>query len=394
MTKWLGQARLFVADNAGVLAAALLVVAALGGFAAYTAHSDPGTDTEQRQVSSWSSTATYTQEATVRTETAVFDRGETLTDRSVYLESVAPVLSGTFSYSYDASAQGALAANVTLTLVTRSVGENTEFWRDERTLTTRTVETIGPNEELSVPFSVNITAQQQRIEEIEAQLGGTPGEAEMVVRSTLRLTGQRNGLAVDESIQHALSIQPRGGTYNVDAGSPVTDTGRQIEQTEVVAGYGPLRSIGGPVLLVLAVIGLGVLGIGRVTGLTAVSERERAWITFQSERRTFGEWITRGTIPTEAMDARTVTVDSLAGVVDVAIDSNRRVIEDPSREMFAVMLDETTYRYEPPSRPDEERLLTTPSATAQSTEDGEALPDGDGSEAEADDEGGTDQSSQ
>ncbi|WP_436902999.1 DUF5305 domain-containing protein [Halovenus halobia] len=376
MRRWLGRARLFVASNADVLAVGLLLVAALGGFASYTAHADPGTEIEQRQVSSWSSTATYTHEATVQAETPVFERGETLTDRSVYLESIAPVLNGTFQYSYDASAQGALAANATLALVVRSVGENTEFWRDERTLTAQTVEGLGPNEELSVPFSVNVTEQQRRIADIEEQLGGTPGESEMVVQSTLRLTGQRNGLPVNETIQHSLSIQNSGGTYSVATDSPVSDSGQQRERVEVVAGYGPLRSVGGPVLLVAGILGLVALGVGRVAGWTAVSERERAWVEFQSDRRTFNEWVTQGTIPSEAMTARVVTVDSLEGVVDVAIDSNRRVIEDPSREIFAVMLDETTYRYEPPSRPAErDRLLTAPGTAAQTTENGEEPPD-------------------
>lgn len=381
MRSWLGRARLFIANNADVLAVGLLLVAALGGVASYSVHADPGTEIEQRQVSSWSSTASYTHEATVRAETPVFERGETLSDRSIYLESIAPVVDGTFRYSYDASAQGALAANATLTLVVRSVGEDTEFWRDERTLTTQTVESLGPNEELSVPFSVNITAQQQRIDGIEEQLGGTPGESEMVVRSTLRLTGQRNGMPVNETIQHGLSIQTGGGTYSVATDSPATDSGQQRERVEVVASYGPLRSVGGPALLVAGIVGLAVLGVGRVAGWTAVPERERAWTAFQSERQTFDEWITQGTIPPEAMDARVVSVDSLEGLVDVAIDSNRRVIEDESRETFAVILDETTYRYEPPSPPAErEGVLATSGTTAQASDDAEALPDGEGNE--------------
>jgi hypothetical protein len=384
MRRWLGQIRLVVADNAGVLAAVLLAVAALGGVGSYTTHADPGTEIEQRAVSSWSSTATYTHEATVQTETDVFEQGEVLTGRSAYLQSIAPVLNGTLQYNYDASAESSLTANARLTLVLRSVGENTVFWRDERTLTTRTVDRLGPGEQFSVPFSVNITAQQQRIERIEEQLGGTPGETELAVQSQLRLTGQRNGVAVNETIQHGLSIQTSGGTYSVSADGPATDSGRQIERTAVTASYGPLRSVGAPALVVLAVVCLAALAVGKVTGWTTVPERERTWVAFQSERQTLDEWITQGTIPPDASADRVVTVDSLEGLVDVAIDSNRRVLEDESRELFAVLLEETTYRYEPPSPPTREGLLATPGTTDQTTDGAEAIPDGEGNDPDAD----------
>ena len=380
MREWLGQARLFVADNAGVLAVGLLVVAALGGFASYTAHADPGTEVQQRQVSSWSSTATYTHQATVQAETPVFERGETLTDRSVYLEAIAPVLNGTFQYSYEASAGGSLTANATLTLVLRSVGEDTEFWRDEQILATETTQSLNPTEEIDIPFSVNITDQQNRTEQIEEQLGGTPGESEIRVQSTLRLTGQRNGQPVNETITHGLTIQASGGTYSVTTDSAATNSGRETESVRVVASYGPLRSVAGPLVAVFSVLGLvGVVG-GKLSGWATVSESEREWIDFESERRTFDEWLTQGTVPADAMDGQTVDVDSLEGLVDVAIDSNRRVIEDHSRNLFAVLLEETTYRYEPPTPPAErDGLLATPRTTTGSA-DGDTATDSDGDE--------------
>ena len=368
MRRWLEQLRLLIADNVAIFVAGLFLLSVLGGFVTYTTHVDPGTEIEQQEMSNWRSTAAYTHEATVQTQTPVFTVGETLTDQSVYLQSIAPILNGTFQYSYDASASGSLTANATLTLVLRSVGENTEFWRDEQTLATTRTQQLGPSEEFAVPFSVNVTDQQRRINEIEEELGGTPGESEVSVQTTLRLTGQRNGQPVNETITHGLAIQTGGGTYSVATDSAVTNSGRQSEPVRVAASYGPLRSAGGPLVVVLSVLGLaGVVG-SWASGLATVSESEREWIDFQSERQTFDEWLTQGTVPSDAMDGRTVEVDSLEGLVDVAIDSNRRVIEDPSRDIFAVLLDETTYQYEPPTPPaDGDSVLATPGTTAGST---------------------------
>lgn len=355
MSKWLGQLRLFVDDNATAFAVVLMVFVLAGGAVTYGTHVSPGTEIDQRETATWSSTTAYTHQATVQEETPVFAEGETLTDRTVYLQSVAPVLNGTFQYGYQASAGGSLSANATVSLVTRSVSEETEFWREERELTTGAAQSLGPGEQFSVPFSINITDEQRRIETIESQLGGTPGEAELTVRTTLTLTGQRNGEPVERTRTHTFSIETGGQIYSVTGNSDATDGGEQTERRRVTASYGPLRSLGGPVLGVLSLVGLvGLAGLW-ATGSLALSETEREWLAFQSDLDTFEEWVSRGTVPDDET-VRTIEIDSLEGLVDVAIDSNRRVVFDESRNRFVVVLEETRYRYDPPDPPGDDPL--------------------------------------
>lgn len=356
MSKWLGQLRLFVDDNAAVFAVVLTVLVLAGGVAIYSTHVSPGTEIEQQETATWSSTATYTHQATVQEETPVFAEGETLTDRSVYLQSIAPELNGSFQYSYQASAGGQLSANATVSLVTRSASDETEFWSEERELVSATEQSLGPSEQLTIPFSINLTDQQRRVETIESQLGGTPGETELTVRTTLTLTGQRNGDPVEETSNHTVSIDSDGQTYSVTGDTADTDGGEQTERERVTASYGPLRSAGGPVLVVLSLGALGVLAAMRVTDSLALSEAEREWIAFQSDLDTFEEWVSRGTVPDDSGTAGPIEIDSLEGLVDVAIDSNRRVVFDESRNQFVVVLEETRYRYDPPNPPGDDPL--------------------------------------
>lgn len=359
MSKWLGQLRLFVDDNAAAFAIVLAVLVLAGGFVTYTTHVSPGTEIEQRETATWSSTASYTHQATVQEETPVFAENETLTDQSVYLQSIAPELNGSFQYSYRASAGGSLTANATVSLVMRSVSEETEFWREERELATAAEQSLGPNEQLTVPFSINITDQQRRVETIESQLGGTPGTAAFTVQTTLTLTGQRNGEPVEQTRNHTFSIDSEGQTYSVAGDTADTDGGEQTERERVTASYGPLRSAGGPILAVFSLVALGVLAVLWATDSLALSEAERDWLAFQSDLDTFEEWVSRGTVPDDSGTTGTIEIDSLEGLVDVAIDSNRRVVFDESRNQFVVVLEETRYRYDPPNPPGDDPLAVS-----------------------------------
>ncbi|MDY6780441.1 MAG: DUF5305 family protein, partial [Halobacteria archaeon] len=57
----------------------------------------------------------------------------------------------------------------------------------------------------------------------------------------------------------------------------------------------------------------------------------------------YSEWISEGSVPEEA-DA-SVRMESLEDLVDVAIDSNRRVIHDADEGVYAVIDDATSYYY-------------------------------------------------
>ncbi|MHC3437562.1 DUF5305 domain-containing protein [Natrialbaceae archaeon A-gly3] len=63
-------------------------------------------------------------------------------------------------------------------------------------------------------------------------------------------------------------------------------------------------------------------------------------------RQRYAEWISRGTIPMWIGDHQ-LELDSLVDVVDVAIDTNERVVYDRNRELYAVVNDNLVYYYSP-----------------------------------------------
>lgn len=347
------RVRSFVSGNIAIVIAVLIIGAMFGGYIIYNTHVEPGTETERYEESSWSSTSQFSHSAVVVEETDVFGKGQVLENRASYFTQISPVMNGTFRYEYQASNSGDVDVTTDLSLVLRSTGEGDdeetiEYWRTDESLYSNTTEAITPGETVEVPFSVNVSAANQRVSAIEEQIGTTPGETEILVVADLRLSGDRNEIAVETTERYEASIDVSDNVYSVSNAGPHTDSDQTFGERTVEATYGPLRSYGGPLVLLGSLLGLLALAVSRWQGRLAISDDEREWLRYQSTRDEFDEWITRARIPDDALQVSEIPVETLEGLVDIAIDSNRRVIEDNSRGACLVLLENRVYRYEIP----------------------------------------------
>ena len=351
MTDRGAQLRALAEDHLAVIVLALVVVGLLGGYVTYGAYATTDTRTETQTASTWQSTGEFTHRATVVNGTDAFAEGEVLSDRSVYFRDDTPRLNGSFTYGYTAD-DGNLAANVSLVLVQRSIdesgdGNDTVLWRVERPRENIT-RSLAPGESANVSFSMNVSAVSERATTIDEQLGGTPGTVETTLQARIDLSGTRNGEQVDRTRVYSLPISAAQGVYRVQDPGPVTHSGEQTTRTQVPVSPGPLGSAGGPLLVVLSLAGLVGLAVGQVTVGLTVSETERARLVYQRQRKEYDEWITTGTVPSESLADPTVEVDSLEGLVDVAVDIDRRIIDDSDSAQFVVLGEEVNYIYTPP----------------------------------------------
>ena len=349
--------RATVAKNYAAIVVVALLVGAVGGYLTYTTHVDPGTTTETRQPSSWQSSGEFTHRATVVNGTTALDEGAVLRNRTTYFSSVTPRLNGTFSYGYTASDGGNVHVETTIALVFQSVeradeGNGTVYWQYERSLARASADTVGPGERTSVPFSVNVSEATAEVRRVDGEFGGTPGELRTVVVARTELSGTRNGQPVDVTRTYHLPISPDGSVYRVVDPGPVTESGGQTDTVAVPVEYGPVRAVGGPLVLLLgASVAAGVI-TARRAGHLAVTDYEREWLVYRRSRAEFDEWITTGRMAAETAAPTVVTVDSLEGLVDVAIDTDNRVIEDEGRGgVYLVLTGDRWYRYDAPTDP-------------------------------------------
>ena len=351
------RVRALVSDNFALVVGVLVVLVLVGGYLTYATHLASGTAVETREVTAWESTGEFSHRATVVNGTDAFERGTVLRNRSVYFSRITPTLGGSFAYGYAAREGGNLTVDVSTVLVIRSVtetqsGGTTEHWRVERPLENQHVESLSPGETATVPFSTNVTAASQRADRIQQQHGASPGQTRLSLVAHVALTGTRNGEQVDRTRRYTLPIVSQEGFYRVENPGAVTKTGSTTERVTVPASHGAARGIGAPLLLVLSLGLLGGLGLARRRGALSITDREWTSFAYEREREEFDDWITTARVPPVARQHSPIEVDSLEGLVDVAIDTDARVIEDRDRGEYVVLDDGLAYVYCPPRPPE------------------------------------------
>lgn len=346
MTEWGLRIRTFASDYFILLAATAVLVAAAGGWLVYSTHVDPGVERQQEVQGTWETTGGYDHAAAVTESNQVFPVGATLEDRSTYYTRLTPELDGTFEYRFDADA-GELDVDVASRLVTRSVGEGDEvLWSAEQPLANDSI-TLSPGESARIEFTVNVTEVVATIDEIESDLGASPGEIQVFVRSDVTTTGTAAGDSAEHEATYDLAISPGSDTYGVAA----EDEAEQHQHVETVTRevtYGPFRSTLGPAMVLVGLLGLSGLGVARYRAYLPVSDAVRIAAVHSEEREAFDDWISRGRVPPKATERPVVEIDSLEDLVDIAVDTDARVIEDVDANCYYVLSEANCYRYRPP----------------------------------------------
>lgn len=328
-----------------------LLLAAVGGAAAYTAHVDPGTETVQQPTAEWTTAGEYDHAAAVSRENPLFEQGVVLSNRNTYFTRLTPVLDGSYRFAYDAP-DGDVTVSLRSTLVIQSVGGDGEtYWQRSRSLDAFEREGVPPGRTIRLPFSVNVSAVTDEIKEIESAVGGSPGQVEIRIRTTATYDGVVDGEGIRRSRTDSLVITPSASTYGVETGE---NSGGQREAsvttTETVPReYGPTRSLGGPLaLLVGMALGAALLALDPDALGLSTAERER--LTFFGDRAEYEAWLS-GLEPSESTLATPpAEAESLADLVEYAIDADRGVVAEPGTDPPRYHVDDgdSHYVYEAP----------------------------------------------
>jgi len=336
---------------------ACLVLVALGGFLVYGAYGQTNERTETTVTNEvvWTSAGQFTHQATVINDTEVFEEGQTLRNRSTYFQKIAPRLNGSFVYNYTADS-GELTTETSLHLRVRSVDpeaeSSREYWRIERQLDQATV-TLAPNESARVSFSQNVSRIARDIERIQTQLGTSTGTTETTVLASVELNGTRNGQLVSTNRTYSLPLTIGSDLYRVNDSGPVVQQGeRSVRNSQtVIVEAGPIWRYGGPLAVLAGLVGLVGLAYGRYSGQLPVTDHERAYLDYRNDRTEFDEWITEATFPAGRVEDADTSIEttSLAGLVDLAIDTDRRVIEVADDESYLVLDSDVVYYYDAPT---------------------------------------------
>lgn len=347
--QWLVKLRALIDERYVLVVAVLLALLVVGAWGVHGAHVSPDTEVEERVAASWTATGGFEHGATVVNGTDAFAEGEEVTNRTTYFTNPMPVLEGTFVYRHDAPE--AVDAETEAEIVIRSVERTDDevsqvHWSITEPLDSNRTEGLAAGKNQTVPFEVDVDDATARIKAIETELGTSPGTVEVLIRAETSIEGTVRDESIEDTTEARLRIKPGQDAYEVEnqAGEESYET---IERTPVPVDPGPVRSIGSVLLLVGSLSGLAGLAAARQHD-ALVPEDDRDRIAFSRERAEFDDWITRGELAADLRDRPRIAVDSLKGIVDVAIDCNKRVIEDD--KTYFVVDDELLYVYDASER--------------------------------------------
>lgn len=334
-----------------LLLAACLLVAAAGGVLIYTVQVDPGTETQTETVSSLTVETEYVHSAEVTEPNPVFDTGTVLNGRNTYFTRAAPVLDVAVETSYAADAASDVAVSSESVLVVRNVGSDGEtvYWQEREPLATETVSGVAPGETATASFSLNSSEVNARADRIESDLGASPGEREAFVTTTVTVDGAINGEQTSYTRTVDMTLTHSGETYSVSEPGVQSETVERTEPVTVERRYGPLRSVGGPLLLVAGIAGAGGLLYARREVGFALTPAETAYLDYRDDRSEFAEWVTEIRLPESAHDRPEAEAATLRDLVDFAIDNDAGVVEDPRTGAYHAVTDEFVYTYAPPT---------------------------------------------
>lgn len=368
---WARYRRLFVSYWM-ILAVILIVVILTGVWVSYGAYIDPGETIEERTVEDWTTSGELSHSATVTEPNSVFEEGTTLENEPLYYIRLSPAVNGNYGFTY-AATDGDVTVELTVERVIRATGDGTTYWQESEVLGRETVPDMGPNEEATVEFGFEIDMIDDRINEIEEDLGASPGETEIVLVVTAELHGDVDGVQRTVRESHDITVAFDGGTYQFEDVN-FQENHIATDRETVAASPSLTELVGGPLLALIGLGGLSavVYATRRVDGPTAA---ERKWLDYLDDRDEFGELVTEVRLPTSVWEGERIDVDSLGALSQLAIDIKAAIVHDLVTETYMVVDDELRYVFEPPERPwpdcddrtDESNHATANNETASTT---------------------------
>ncbi|NHX37772.1 MULTISPECIES: DUF5305 family protein [Halolamina] len=287
-----------------------------------------------------------TMRAPVEGEHAMYDDGEVLTDEPVYIRAVAPNLSVTASTR---SPPDGVDIEQRLSIVYEASSSADGVFRERRDVlrtTTDRVEQEG--QAVNTTVSIEIAEIARTLNTMRDEIGDAGG-----ITAYLHVETVYDGPEYEGTLENRAPLSVSEDAYRL----PTTDLRQDHPTTTSVTQPDPrqvfevpLPELGSvvvphwtPLFGVLAVLGGLAIGAARYGREFSVT-RERATV----HRLRYAEWISTGELPaTLAAHPFVVPMASLQALVDVAIDSETRVVHDASQDCYAVLTAGALYVFVP-----------------------------------------------
>ena len=326
--------RLLVGTHGRTLVVVLAVVGLFSLAGAGTTYLTPSTETVTENIHEQEITTTTATSAVVQEDNALWPEGTELEDSPVYLMNATPTMTVTAGTDID-GADDAVVDHEWVVVIEAS-HDNEEFWSESQTLATETHESTAA----STSATVDAEAIHDRVTTVEETVAPA---AEVSVELVLVVEyetdpGADHGYEGVETLSTDLVIDERSYALAEDLEAETSHSDGAEMQVTQPHDWTWITALGL----------FGLVSLGAAVGLYAQRPEEIDIEAARNDlhRRQYAQWISKGTIPM-GVNQQFVELDSLEDVVDVAIDTEQRVVYDERRDLYAVLGEHVAYYFSP-----------------------------------------------
>lgn len=313
------------------------IAAAIAAFGAagyvYTNPPIEQTSPEETNVQSFSFNTDH--RATVTGPTQLYNQGRTLRNHPVYFRNVSPDITFATTVSVPENRQVNITHRIVVNYAATFRGE--VFWTRQEVLAAE--QWTVRDGQVQTNTTLTVEDYLSRITPFEEAVGSTgtlSRELEFMI-SYDSPTG--DGSAYNGELRSTATIQSSPDAYWIssDIGSSTTKSQTRppeqfrgepdMQRVQLLGGSGSLLFFSGLVIFIWA------RRQGSPTELELAVVRDR-----------YDEWISQGEFPT-GVASEYIFINSIEDLVDIAIDTNKRVIHDSNLDTYSVVDDQIVYYY-------------------------------------------------
>lgn len=327
---------LVIVDRGRILIGALLILALIGFGGAVWLSSNPPTTDVPRTVYSETINTETSDSVVLTNDTILYENDTRLSDMPAYMRSWSDELDLTVTTRMPDSRTATV--NHTLVAVYRATANDGTLYEERKTLHTSSSKVTDGTAQSTVTLNVSeLPKPKNRIEE---EFGGVA-----TVTMDLTLLVRYETEAYDGTFTGSVPLSIEGDSFTI--GSFSDSRTHTAETTETITRNRPrsqyLLTAGSGLISLLAATVLGAIYYRKLDQGRAV---DRNATIDRLHHQRYEDWISVGTI-TRDLPKDALAVNTLEDLVDVAIDTDRRVIFDPTAGKYVVFDGEQVYTYTP-----------------------------------------------
>ena len=270
---------------------------------------------------------TVDETAVVTGESPLYDQGEELRNMPVYFTNATPEL--TFSITSELPDDREVEVTHRLIVTHEATFDDEPFWEQRELLLAEETTTTEGRYRTNVTVSIaDLDAEIGRVEGTIAEVGDLSTQLHV---ETAYATDAEGGETYEGELVDSTPVEIATNAYWFPETMSASETHRQLGEGET-RQLPPNTTAAG---------GLGTGGVvGIVAGIGLILWKSRQADVYELEmeivRSRYDEWISEGEFPAGS-EKQYIYINSLEDLVDVAIDTNKRVIYDPDLETYSVV---------------------------------------------------------